>query len=131
MMGPVNGGSDSVKVVGSAVKKTKDNKSGVFVPTDAQLNDAHGSEFSMFDIAWGAGWDIEGAFEYADIVGVEDFRKMLDKDGKARSLEAALTAPVIGAQWHIEPAEGDKGEADFVDHFLRLAWLAGGMKTSF
>ncbi len=121
----------NTKVVGAEVKKTKDNKSGVFVPTDAQIAEVYGSEFSMFDIAWGPGWDIEGAFEYADVMGIEDFRKMLDKDGKARSLEAALTAPVMGAQWHIEPAEADKGEAEFVDHYLRQAWLAGGMKTAF
>lgn len=116
----------------SKMKGTMDD--GVFIPDPEELAknpEPHGSEFSIFDLAWSTGWDIEGAFEYASLSDVDDFRAMLDKDGKARSLEVALTAPLMGAKWRIVPAEGDTGEAQFVEDFLKTSSLAGGMRTPF
>lgn len=40
-----------------------------------------------------------------------DMITMLERDGKARQLEQVLTLPIRGAAWEIEPAKGDRGEA--------------------
>ena len=39
---------------------------------------------------------------------------MLSRNGMAAAIEQVLTLPVRGAPRTIEPAKGDKGEAEFV-----------------
>jgi hypothetical protein len=46
--------------------------------------------------------------------GRSNFEEMLRLDGKARTLEQVLTLPLMSAEWSIEPAKGDSGEAEFV-----------------
>lgn len=48
----------------------------------------------------------------------EDFRRMLDRDGKAAALEQALTLPLRSAPWDLHPAKGDTGETEFVTRVL-------------
>ena len=54
---------------------------------------------------------------------------MLDRNGMAAAIEQVLTLPVRGAPRTIEPAKGDKGEAEFVQSVLMTPDQAGGMKT--
>lgn len=56
-------------------------------------------------------------FEYGETTA-RDYREMLERDGKARSLEQALTLPLRSAPWSIVPAHGDKGEAKMVEDIL-------------
>lgn len=74
------------------------------------------------------------SFEDGEVFTPEDvtarkLERMLDTDGKARTLEQVLTLPLRGASYSIEPGPGDQGEAEFVrDVFTRPA-NAGGMST--
>src|SRR5215831_5818041 len=63
---------------------------------------------------------------------VGQLKEMLDRDGKARSLEQVITMPLIGAGWHIEPGEGndDHETAQWVEDILRKDTPDGGMSTS-
>jgi hypothetical protein len=63
---------------------------------------------------------------------VAQLREMLDNDGKARSLELALTMPIIAAGWRISPGTGndDHETAMWVEEILRKDSISGGMKTS-
>jgi hypothetical protein len=54
---------------------------------------------------------------------------MLARNGLAGAIEQVLTLPIRGAPYTIEPAKGDKGEADFVTSVMMTADEAGGMKT--
>lgn len=58
-----------------------------------------------------------------------DIDLMLNRDGKARSLEQVLTLPLRWASWSVEPAEGDAGEAELVRDALFRPANAGGMST--
>lgn len=60
---------------------------------------------------------------------VADLENMLDRDGKAQALEQVLTLPLRWADVSIEPAEGDKGEAELVSHALLTPPHEGGMST--
>lgn len=53
-------------------------------------------------------------FDYGD-TDARDFQEMLDRDGKARGIEQALTLPLRSASWAVHGASGDQGEADFVN----------------
>jgi len=54
---------------------------------------------------------------------------MLSRNGMAAAIEQVLTLPVRGAPRTIEPAKGDKGEAEFVQSVLMTPDQAGGMAT--
>lgn len=56
-------------------------------------------------------------FDYGD-TQARDYQEMLDRDGKARGIEQALTLPLRSAPSAIHPAQGDRGEADFVTEVL-------------
>lgn len=56
-------------------------------------------------------------FEYGETTA-RDYAEMLRRDGKAQSLEQALTLPLRSAPWSIVPAKGDRGEAEFVQDAL-------------
>jgi hypothetical protein len=83
----------------------------------------------------GSGWDRERLFAFyedglifeegpIETANIED---MLRRDGKARALEQALTLPVRGANWSIQPGKDDKGELEFVTDALTRAPESGGM----
>jgi hypothetical protein len=54
---------------------------------------------------------------------------MLARNGMAAAIEQVLTLPIRGAPYTIEPAKGDKGEAEFVQSVLMTPNESGGMKT--
>ena len=54
---------------------------------------------------------------------------MLSRNGMAAAIEQVLTLPVRGAPHTIEPASGDKGEAEFVTSVLLTPNEDGGMTT--
>lgn len=58
-----------------------------------------------------------------------DMSTMLVRDGIAAALESVLTLPIRQAKWAIEPAHGDKGEAEFVHSVLAKPHWSGGMET--
>lgn len=62
---------------------------------------------------------------------VSQIREMLERDGKAQSLEQVITMPLIGAGWHVEPGEGnpDHETAQWVETILRRDTADGGMET--
>lgn len=55
--------------------------------------------------------------------------EMLRVDGKAKTLEQVLTLPLRSVDFTIEPAEGDRGEAEFIREALLTPANAGGMST--
>jgi hypothetical protein len=62
---------------------------------------------------------------------VAQITEMLERDGKAQSLEQVITMPLIGAGWHVEPGEGnsDHETAQWVETILRRDTADGGMQT--
>jgi hypothetical protein len=58
-----------------------------------------------------------------------DLDRMLERDGKARQLEQALTLPLRQAKWTLKPGKGDRGELEFVREALTTPANAGGMST--
>ena len=56
-------------------------------------------------------------------------KTMLSRNGMCAAIEQVLTLPIRGAPYTIEPAKGDKGEAEFVQSVLMTPDEAGGMKT--
>jgi len=54
---------------------------------------------------------------------------MLARNGMAAAIEQVLTLPIRGAPYTIEPAGGDKGEAEFVQSVLMTPDESGGMRT--
>jgi hypothetical protein len=62
-------------------------------------------------------------------VGSRQIDTMLKSDGKARSLEQALTLPLRSASFSIEPDKGDAGEAEWLNETLTRNANAGGMST--
>ncbi len=107
--------------------------SGTFDWVDNPKVDLHeelGSAFSdLFGgHVWGDG-NRPGVFEYD--YKARDYRDMLESDGKAASLERALTAPIMSAEWKLEKPEDDQGQTDFVEQFLRASHHGGGMLTGF
>lgn len=62
-------------------------------------------------------------------VDIAKIDKMLATDGKAKSLEDALTLPIRGSLWDIVPAKGDTGQAEAVKEMLTRPANAGGLST--
>jgi hypothetical protein len=58
-----------------------------------------------------------------------DMKTMFSRDGVSAALAAALTLPIRGAPVKIDPAKGDKGEAEFITSVLMTPDTEGGMKT--
>lgn len=108
--------------------------SGVFDWADGPKLDLHEELGSLFSNVFGQGsffgdGDRKGVFEYE--YKARDYRDMLESDGKAASLERALTAPIMSAEWKLEKPEDDQGQTDFVEQFLRASHHGGGMLTNF
>ena len=58
-----------------------------------------------------------------------DYKIMLARNGMFAAIEQVLTLPIRGAPYTIDPAGGDKGEAEFVQSVLMTSDESGGMKT--
>jgi len=56
-------------------------------------------------------------------------KTMLSRNGMCAAIEQVLTLPIRGAPYTIEPAGGDKGEAEFAESVLMTPNEDGGMKT--
>ena len=54
---------------------------------------------------------------------------MLARNGMCAAIEQVLTLPIRGAPYTIEPAGGDKGEAEFAQSVLLTPDQSGGMTT--
>jgi hypothetical protein len=71
----------------------------------------------------------DGRYYITRDVWPRDFEEMLQQDGKARTLEAVLTLPLMSADTRIEPGDGDSGEAEWLRGQLYRPANAGGMST--
>src|SRR6266704_2067869 len=58
-----------------------------------------------------------------------DMKVMFQRDGICSSVEAVLTLPIREADFSINPAKGDKGEAEFANSVLLTPDHNGGMQT--
>lgn len=59
----------------------------------------------------------------------KDYSTMLRTESQARKVEMVLTLPILGAPTKINPAKGDKGEAEWVTDVLTRPANGGGMST--
>lgn len=73
----------------------------------------------------------DGKIFVPDQVTPRKLDRMLEVDGKAKSIEQVLTLLLRGAKHRIEPREGDSGQRDFVSEVLSRPANAGGMATPF
>lgn len=80
------------------------------------LADEQGTPFDAYERIF-ASFDQGRVFHYGE-QDAADFRSMLARSGKARSLEQVLTLPLRGAPWKITPADGDTGQARLVHENL-------------
>jgi hypothetical protein len=67
-------------------------------------------------------------FDYGEW-GARDMKVMFSRDGICNAIKLVLTLPIREADWSIEPARGDKGEAEFVHSVLMTPDSEGGMQT--
>lgn len=58
-----------------------------------------------------------------------DMKTMFSRDGICNAIQLVLTLPIREADYSIQPAKGDKGEADFINSVLMTPDTEGGMKT--
>jgi hypothetical protein len=69
-------------------------------------------------------------FDYGEWTA-RDMGAMFRRDGKCSALELVLTLPIREADYQIQPAKGDKGEAQLAHDILLTPDVVGGMKTPF
>lgn len=62
-------------------------------------------------------------------VEAADYDEMMRRDGKAKAMRQALTLPIKGLNWDIDPPKGDNGEFEFIQEALLKPSYAGGMST--
>jgi hypothetical protein len=67
-------------------------------------------------------------FDYGEW-GARDMKVMFSRDGICNAVKLVLTLPIREADWSVEPAKGDKGEAEFINSVLMTPDTEGGMKT--
>lgn len=67
-------------------------------------------------------------FDYGEWTS-RDMKNMFRRDGICSAVELVLTLPIREADFSIEPAKGDKGEAEFARGVLMTPDMEGGMKT--
>lgn len=101
---------------------------------DLRPKDRHqllGAEIgTQFDVAqrlfayYGAG----DVFDYGEWTA-RDMKGMFRRDGICSAIEMVLTLPIREADYSIQPAKGDKGEAEFVHGVLMTPDTDGGMIT--
>lgn len=88
--------------------------------------------FSGVSGARGGTGDKYEIFRWDDLA-VLQLKEMRKHDGQARALYRLITQPIRAALRNssFQPADGDEGEAHFVDQMFNLPTNAGGMKTPF
>jgi len=67
--------------------------------------------------------------ENPDELTPEDYIQMQSNDGEIQAIVRLLTLPIISTPIHILPAEGDKGERDFIEMVFMNPPGQGGMTT--
>ena len=68
-------------------------------------------------------------FDYGEWTA-RDMKAMFKRDGQCSAIEMVLTLPIREADYTIEPAKGDQGEAEFVHSVLMTPDTEGGMHTT-
>lgn len=58
-----------------------------------------------------------------------DMKTMFSRDGVANAVRLVLTLPIREADYSIQPAKGDQGEAEFINSVLMTPDTEGGMRT--
>lgn len=91
------------------------------------LNKEEGTAFDQQSILFSA-FDDGAIFDY-DYGRVNDINHMLDRDGKARTLEAALTLPIRSAPHAIRRGPARQEVADAISEVLYNPANNGGMTT--
>lgn len=76
-----------------------------------------GTEISPWE-EWGGLDEAGNLIQWEEQFQARDLDDMLRRDGKARSLEQAITLPLRAVPLTISPRKGDRGEADFVNEVL-------------
>ena len=69
------------------------------------------------------------AEENPDDLGPETYIEMQRNDGEVQAIVRLLTLPIKATPFHILPAEGDKGERDFIETNFTSPPEMGGMTT--
>ena len=89
-----------------------------------------GTTFGWFD-RWHLGTTPDGKY-VTDLSDWEarDMHAMLTKDYKAKQIENVLTLPLTAAEYTIQAADGDKGEAEWLKNYWEADSFAGGCRTS-
>jgi hypothetical protein len=67
-------------------------------------------------------------FDYGEWTS-RDMKTMFARDGVANAVRLVLTLPIREADFSIEPAKGDKGEAEFINSVIMTPDTEGGMRT--
>jgi hypothetical protein len=67
-------------------------------------------------------------FDYGEWTS-RDMKAMFRRDGICSAVELVLTLPIREADFSIEPAKGDKGEAEFARSVIMTPDMEGGMQT--
>lgn len=94
---------------------------------DPPIGTEQGSSFK-WDQPFG-GWEDGKVFALPE-PEYDDYKEMLETDGKAAGLEILLSYPIISAPWQIEPFKGDKGQAEFIWDALTDLPHQGGPRTT-
>jgi len=69
------------------------------------------------------------AEENPDELKPEDYIEMQRNDGEVQAIVRLLTLPIVSTPLYVEPAEGDKGERDFIETVFFSPPNLGGMTT--
>lgn len=96
--------------------------------TEPPVGPELGSTFSWRDEVFG-GWENGKVFALPDH-NFDDYKEMIETDGKAASIELLLSYPIISAPWEIQPFKGDNGEAEFIWDALTNLPHQGGPRTT-
>lgn len=91
------------------------------------LGDERGTAFDQSTLMF-SNFEDGGVFNY-DAGTIRDYEKMLDRDGKAATLEQALTLPLRRAQRTIRRGPASTKVTKFVEEALFAQANSGGMKT--
>ena len=67
-------------------------------------------------------------FDYGEWTS-RDMKSMFKRDGICSAVELVLTLPIREADYMLQPAKGDTGEAEFANSVLMTPDTEGGMKT--
>jgi hypothetical protein len=110
-----------------ATLKTVREEDGFDLP---KLGVEDGTAFGWYD-RWNVGMTPDGKY-LTDLSDWEarDMHDMLKKDYKSAQIERVLSLPITSAEFSIEPAKGDKGEAAWLKSYWETDFFAGGCRTS-